>query len=796
MAHRVDRVFGLLLALALGITPGSCPGAEPVPGSTSPAGAIRLASGVTAHYTYHYNRNALADVLRTGDAPIARTDSGNLLRFDRATLALTREWFGSVPASCLGRGENGAVLAGFIDGRIGRIDPVSLAMTELARLTGKVQWVGVITAGAGAGQPARPRLVAVVVQEKPFDYKGKTYQVPCSVVHEVGSSKTYDVYPTSEYPSNLSASAFLLDSKHRLWLGADRGEWGGWCCYVDLDAGKIHSILGLKVYETWPRELWLGVFGFAELRDGQVWAHGGTTHMGSTEGFIWRVDRGKAEELYRLDNEPPKAKARRKKEMAEAKRAEKDEEEEVLRLRREFKIPPEVDDPAKEPKPEPEDQPEPEPDPLPTDRPYLPITNVVEDAGTGAIAVVSFSGIYRTDARLARWEKVHELKIRYRGGRPDSVGAYPSVRAVLPVERRGQAMGLLFATRLDGLIRLADGQETGQALPGQLDAEYVGRIENSAEGLLVVERSDEGHPGRFADGAWSRVSFAPPFAPAGPDAIEAQARPPLDHWYESTTLVNRDGSIVTISSSGWSPGTRTMSRWRDGKAQILGSEVSSLNPSTCFLTPDGGIWNADDGILSRFAEGRWVKAADFRWPRGVGREGWRGIGWGLRAVHDAGPPWILHDHTNELLLRLAYGPGFKDPELTITPLIEAGQAQRLKVRDAIPWAKGELLLATDRGLRTLAIDGDKLAAPPLNNGGQVASHLARDGRGRLWLAGEGLVVLEADRKTIHPLDELPMLGRSKIEALAADPADPDGVLAAIEGRGVVFVRVERSPAAR
>jgi hypothetical protein len=51
-------------------------------------------------------------------------------------------------------------------------------------------------------------------------------------------------------------------------------------------------------------------------------------------------------------------------------------------------------------------------------------------------------------------------------------------------------------------------------------------------------------------------------------------------------------------------------------------------------------------------------------------------------------------------------------------------------------------------------------------------------------------VLEADGHTLYPLDELPRLGRSRIQALAADPAHPDGAIAAVEGRGVVFVRVE------
>jgi hypothetical protein len=162
----------------------------------------------------------------------------------------------------------------------------------------------------------------------------------------------------------------------------------------------------------------------------------------------------------------------------------------------------------------------------------------------------------------------------------------------------------------------------------------------------------------------------------------------------------------------------------------------------------------------------------------------------LRAVNEADPPWILLDPINEVLVRLSAGPNVVVPRLAVLSPADVGAEPPLKVRDAIPWATGELLLATDRGLRTLAIEGGKLATPPLNAAGRVISHLTRDDRGRLWLGGEGLAVLDVDGKALRPLDELPMLGRSRIEALAADPGCADGAVAAIEGRGVVFVRVD------
>jgi hypothetical protein len=133
-----------------------------------------------------------------------------------------------------------------------------------------------------------------------------------------------------------------------------------------------------------------------------------------------------------------------------------------------------------------------------------------------------------------------------------------------------------------------------------------------------------------------------------------------------------------------------------------------------------------------------------------------------------------------------------------TTTASAGQPAKprlVAVVEQKKWVKndegeGGLLLATDRGLRTFAIEGGRIATPPLDAGGRPVSHLVRDGRGRLWLGGEGLAVLDGDAKTLHPLDELPIPGRSTIDAMAADPGHPDGAIAAVEDRGVVFVRVD------
>src|SRR5262249_43539738 len=113
-------------------------------------------------------------------------------------------------------------------------------------------------------------------------------------LHRVGFGEV--VSTTHEVPRSLIArgnlNALLIDRKGRLWLGRDSGEWGGSCAMLDLQSGKA-SLLDAPD----------GVYGFVELRDGQVWTYGGTMHLGLCTGSIARVDRGLRERLgsYALD---------------------------------------------------------------------------------------------------------------------------------------------------------------------------------------------------------------------------------------------------------------------------------------------------------------------------------------------------------------------------------------------------------------------------------------------------------------------------------------------------------------
>jgi hypothetical protein len=113
--------------------------ADPAPSAAR--GSLLPALLPNAQYEYHFDRNSLRDCRRAGDSIIALTDSGNLLRFDLATLQPTREWFGPSPALCLGQRSSGELIVGFADGRISRLDPKSFALTELMRLPSKPRFL-------------------------------------------------------------------------------------------------------------------------------------------------------------------------------------------------------------------------------------------------------------------------------------------------------------------------------------------------------------------------------------------------------------------------------------------------------------------------------------------------------------------------------------------------------------------------------------------------------------------------------------------------------------------------------
>jgi hypothetical protein len=102
---------------------------------------VELPSGVKVRATYHFNRNALAAACLTEVGLLAVTDSGNMLRFDLKDFRLRQEVRPDAAITRLVKVEGIGVAAARTDGRVFRVDPQSLAMTEFAKLPTEPNWM-------------------------------------------------------------------------------------------------------------------------------------------------------------------------------------------------------------------------------------------------------------------------------------------------------------------------------------------------------------------------------------------------------------------------------------------------------------------------------------------------------------------------------------------------------------------------------------------------------------------------------------------------------------------------------
>lgn len=412
----LDRPVFLGLVLALFLT-------APLVAGEPPRGTAQLASGRRVEYSILFDRNSLKESVRVGDGLIALATSGALLRFELPAVRLVRERTDLGEVACLGHGEGGAVLAGLADGRVCRVDPLTLDLADVVKLPAPPRWIG--WAKAFGKRPAG--LIVVTRPTKPFESHGERYYYSFSVVNDLVSGKTFAL--------ERDASAFLLDREGRFWLGVDRGEWGGQIHQVNLARGTIRELDPPPSREPGQKAFWSGVYGFIELRDGQIWAYGGTMHMGS-DGYVTRIDGPKPQRLFEFepggdpDNDPPHG------------------------------------------------------------QPRMPFTHILEEKG--ALRVFSYNDVFQVDLALKNWKQVALFDLVYHGGRPDAMGSYPAIREIHPPARPGEPY--ILATIAEGYVLLDGNKATSRAVPGQLGADFIYRIVSTPEAIFFHEEEDPDLP--------------------------------------------------------------------------------------------------------------------------------------------------------------------------------------------------------------------------------------------------------------------------------------------------------------
>lgn len=300
-------------------------------------GRLPVDGNLSARYQHVFNRNAIADARVIGDDVVALTPGGLLLRFGLPAVELEDVVYPDAPIVCLGRNADGGLLAADAEGGIYSVDVATMTLTSIAKFPSRPLAVGAYRVNPSAAE-------SIVV-------------VTAGEVHDLGTGRRW------ELDFRAHRLTIHVDRAARLWIGSDNGEWGGWVARVNLRAGE------LKVYSDClteskdrSREFSAGQFrchgvhGFTELRNGTMWVHGGTTHLGRSSAWIARLDDAGISGLFENQGSS----------WGEVRRSEK---------------------------------------------PRLPIAHIVEHPTEDAVYVFSFNEVFRTDRRLSRFKLAYKLDL-------------------------------------------------------------------------------------------------------------------------------------------------------------------------------------------------------------------------------------------------------------------------------------------------------------------------------------------------------------------------------------------------
>ena len=652
-------------------------------------------------FEYHFDRNAIVDSRLLESRILGLATSGNLVVFDADSFALRGEKVLHRRATCLGPGENGHVLAGISNGCIVRVATADLTLERVDDVPGVPRWIG---------KRAKDGALVIAYQPDP-DLPGRLR------VRDQGKGRTYEVG---------TRPVLFLDSKDRLWVASD-----GKVYVVELETGT-------RTEREWPGG-WLGVRGFSEFADGQVWAFGGDRRAKATPSFVARVSPGlKPDLLYQVANkrQPPFA-------------------------------------------------------------PTTPITHVIDDEEGSRVIVVSYDSVLVSDRSLGAWKPLDALG----GARRNDDALFALGRAhrtssgiLLTLERGGfmeltseftrrhVLEGQYAVSRPSGIVRL----EKGMAFFGDGGPSfYAGGTWRALPDPVMppAELLGFGRQGE-TERRWAAMLTIP--LEGESSYVIAKAGSPRRYLGHLHGL--RDVFLTA--------------RW-DGKAlTTLGREELPIEPVDSFATPDQRLWNVDDQGLWSFSGGRWQLVmhaaaghagldAHMGVPDSVGTRGQgvfkSAIGEPLHFAKSPTPPYygLPTAASSWALVRLDSNEAGGVPLIDEVPVTADGR--RLLIHDLETWEgkKDELLLATDHGLCVFKVKyGTCEIARPDGLGDEVTM-FRRDGNKRMWLGGRGLWVLPDLKHALAVHPAIPMLADTRVVAMAV--AGDGRMVVGSEDRGTVFV---------
>jgi hypothetical protein len=553
-------------------------------------------------------------------------------------------------------------------------------------------------------EQARPYFVSVYAD-------GKTQTFPLPVAK-------YDAFPT----------AFLLDDSGRVWMGADKGEFGGECSYMDLHTGNV-LVVSKDVS---------GVLGFLHSADGRLLVYGGMSHFWSHHGYIADIKKESLEYVRRFESDswqrPAPDKAQRP--LNPAKSGQGHEA-----------VPP-------------------------GNMPRGPVDLVIEDFEGRGFWVVSAHILYHADSQFAQWAKTADLGGRWFGGRRYSVGNTPTVNRLIIVPSRREA--LLVVMGRDGLERVSRGKVERLPFAGQLESSVIDSWGTSLGTVFLT--NDFAHVAwRLVGDHWQGLCFFP-------------NRPPSDQsadWEFAEPFGDDDKGSLAFTGSGMSPGERDVVRLNSQETvEVLDTwnDNSSQWDTSFLITSKGRLLSMSGGKL-RIRQGTgWRIAGQYTLPDPLERMQML-VGRRYLSFGKAGQTQFFSDADFGEFLQLTRN---SDDTFHLVPTAYGTHAAPAEVLDAFVDRDGWSLIATPRGLfRFRPQDGQRESIPTPNPAEEFKS-ICRDRQRRLWAAGDRLYISSNEGKSWERVN-LPMVSKTDAKRVRPNPRSRRGLILSLHDQGVVFV---------
>ena len=523
-------------------------------------------------------------------------------------------------------------------------------------------------------------------------------------------------------------NSYLLDGSNRLWMGTDKGEWGGECSYMDLRTGKVHAVAGDIS----------GVLGFLRATDGRLFAYGGTSHLGMHTGYIAQITNEHLDNVSQFESN-------------DWKQPVPDKTQQIISQLKKATVQTQIASPD--------------------DKPQAPVDLMVEDSDKGGFWVVSAHTLYRTNSRFSKWSKVVDLGGRWYGGRRYSVGNTPTVNRMLADKAKPDS--LLVVMGRDGLERVSSASAEHLPFIGELESSIIEIWKTSIGTVLLADDSDH-TAWRAANGGWQQMQWFPNRRPSDEGA----------DWYEAEPFGDDGDGILAFSSDNISPGERDIVKLSArGTAETTESWKDSTSrwDSSFLRTTDGRLLRISGSKLEIRQPSGWRETGESKLPDSDDRKR-ELIGRRYVSLSEADQSEIFLDVELGELDKLTRT---SDGRYVFAPLSYKGRAMPTGVFDAVVDADGWVLLATAHGLFRLRLeDGQRksIASPSL---GEEIKTICRDEQGRLWVAGKRLYISSDEGKRWNNV-ELPMLSDTYTKRVRPNPMAP-GLIVALHDRGVVFL---------